>query len=195
MRPVNKTWNVQWLQCPINHGFFCTATLQRCNIVVYTWHLKASVVSQHSVSLCMMEYRTWRHSDKTLSTLKSKCCQVFRKIQYVWDYLRWAYEAVRIICEFHQGFVTSFALFSAAADCRGSCSSDSLINASQALQPTLLAQLPNIFTEIATWLECLSCCQQCEKRASNPNLSKQGEATTIRKIAKDATLEEVAWIQ
>lgn len=87
--------HVQWLQCTIPFSpqteSLHKTTLQRCNTVVYTWHLKASVVSQHSVSLRIMEYciipggTVTRHSQvKVLSGFqKSSEC------------LRWAHEHVK----------------------------------------------------------------------------------------------------
>lgn len=87
-----------------------------------------------------MENHTWRYSDKTLS---SQSAVRFSEKLKMFE-MSTAHEAMRKICEFHQG-VTSFALFG-----RGRLSWQLLVRLTDqylAGLATDFLRLPNIFTD------------------------------------------------
>ena len=149
---------VQWLQCTIPFSpqteSLHETTLQRCNTVVYTYIPRLALyhnTRSHCASWRIIPGGTvTRHSQvKVLSGFSEKL-RMFE--------MNTAHEAMRKICEFHQG-VTSFALFG-----RGRLSWQLLVRLTDqylAGLATDFLRLPNIFTD-APWLECLSSCQQCE---------------------------------
>lgn len=152
--------HVQWLQCTIPFSpqtESCTKQLCRGVTPSYTLDISRLALYHNTRSHCASWSTVSYLAVQWQDTLKSKCCQVFRKAQNVWDEHMSTWSDAKDLWV-HQG-VTSFALFG-----RGRLSWQLLVRLTDqylAGLATDFLRLPNIFTD-APWLECLSSCQQCK---------------------------------